>query len=941
MQTARHKTVNRSATVQPAAAFQATQSVRSAPSANSLTPSIPGREERTGRLGPGWRSPSTERFRVVPSGVLPTVRFLGGSVEGELVPAVDQSGKQGGKAEHAARPQSAVASEGRSERPPLDSEATAKPAQAVDSAVKEETDAVQAEQQGPEGPATIGGTDQATGQVQAADGSPATGEQGGKEAEGSLAGGEGDGGSAAQGQEVPQAEEVGEGRQEGAAREAVAPAATKDTEPVDAADHPLADFGVVSRGLIDRDSESASRLVRADAASKRQMVSLFCSLHGRAFASFLGAHLQALSFAIQHRQAVAQAWLFARSASVQTFLLTLLARANTAGAMIGGRILASISGLVAGVAAGVNGAIDRVLAMARTIPIPALPGLQRARQAVLTIAARIGAAMRRALVNVQLFVARVIGSVVAAVGVVLARLGRALVGVVTRLTMKLLRLLTRITAILSRLVHRVTLAFRCLGMRVRALLARAESLVIGHISRAEARALATIAANRRRGRATIAQILDFCGRQGDLPADPVADSELAVVENTNAKEQYVSAARSAMFRVVQDVLHRNRECSQRCMQETSSLAGLFRGMVVDFVDRLRQGASRVAQAVIASVGRAVGLVLTGVGTVVDRVRDMARGLMERVGDLLARVVQVVIEVIRHPVANLAGAVRSAVASVYAFLRQFISRLVDLASSLLPGSAGGDDASLTDRLKAFDPARLAAAARMASPPAAAALVLGGIGVVIAEAAAATAALIMTILFWVGVVLLIVLAVVLVVLLVQWIVARVRAMPRAPARAKPRAPSRPRPRRPKKPLRWNPLLSYGKVVASGGLPGTLDTTARLPARAPLHGHHVWPKFVGGPAAQPLMSIRDTVHISFVHPSLNRVLQASAGTMGHTISTHTTDPRNVAFIRHLRRSSRDRATYASVMTTYYAGLNSVTHPAIPAGAYQRGILYSLPRI
>jgi len=110
--------------------------------------------------------------------------------------------------------------------------------------------------------------------------------------------------------------------------------------------------------------------------------------------------------------------------------------------------------------------------------------------------------------------------------------------------------------------------------------------------------------------------------------------------------------------------------------------------------------------------------------------------------------------------------------------------------------------------------------------------------------------------------------------------------------------------------------------------------------LSGHHVWPQFVGGAPAQSLMSIRGTVHISIVHPSLNGLLLLTARGMGHTISTHTTDPRNIAFVAHLRRDIRHRGAYSGVMAGYYAGLNMVTHPPIPAAAYLRGITYAFPR-
>jgi hypothetical protein len=120
------------------------------------------------------------------------------------------------------------------------------------------------------------------------------------------------------------------------------------------------------------------------------------------------------------------------------------------------------------------------------------------------------------------------------------------------------------------------------------------------------------------------------------------------------------------------------------------------------------------------------------------------------------------------------------------------------------------------------------------------------------------------------------------------------------------------------------------------GTLDTSARIVGRAPLHGHHVWPKFVGGPEKQPLMSIRGFVHISTVHP----ILQATAAAMGYRITNQTRH--NQAFIQHLHNNIADRRIFADVLTGFYgANLNAITHPRIPAPAYSRGVTPSFPRI
>lgn len=89
---------------------------------------------------------------------------------------------------------------------------------------------------------------------------------------------------------------------------------------------------------------------------------------------------------------------------------------------------------------------------------------------------------------------------------------------------------------------------------------------------------------------------------------------------------------------------------------------------------------------------------------------------------------------------------------------------------------------------------------------------------------------------------------------------------------------------------------------------------------------------------MSIRDTVHISTLHPTLHPVLAVSAAGMGYRIVPNRT---NTEFIQHLRADMADRRIFAADMTAYYVGLNRITRPPIPAAAYSRGIVHSLPRI
>lgn len=706
---------------------------------------------------------------------------------------------------------------------------------------------------------------------------------------------------------------------------------------------PIAGDARASLAQIDNHALISNLQVSAEAKAKRSLIKLFVGGHWRLITVLIGSHMQALSTFVALQQARAVFWLTSRAAMVQGFVLGLITRAVALGTGIAGRIQGQIEGLTAGVVTGVNTVIDRVLDIARSIPIPDIPGLGRVRSAVLQAANRIGGVIRRALANVQRFIARVIGSVLAAILGLIGRVGAALANIVARLVAIVTHVVLTLTRVLRSLSNWIVARLQRLGGRVRTLLARMESMALARIDRAEAQAHAAIAANRRHGRATILHILEFCYNQGDYPADESVSGLLERVDNTSSKEEFESSARAALHIAAARTMVRNFEIVQRFRVETASLLALVKGAIIDFVGDVRRRVVQGVQKVVGLMTRVVERLISSVATVATTIMAGVVALINRLGSMLDRVRTVVVEVVRAPLNALTSSARTVIGAVRSFLRRIVSRLVNLLRSIIGGGgeSAPDPSTLTSGFAAFDPVRLAAAARMASPPAAAAGVLVAIGAAIAAAAAAILAAIAwfnaVVLPW----LVLIAAIVLIVLVILWIVAKVRAMPRAPdkpSRTRPRVRRR---RSLKRPLRWNPSQSYPKVVATGGMHGILDPTARLPARAPLHGHHVWPQFVGGAPAQPLMAIRNMVHISIVHPSLNGLLLLTARGMGHTISTHTTDPRNIAFVAHLRRDILRRGAYSGVMAGYYAGLNMVTHPPIPAAAYLRGITYSFLRI
>jgi hypothetical protein len=155
-------------------------------------------------------------------------------------------------------------------------------------------------------------------------------------------------------------------------------------------------------------------------------------------------------------------------------------------------------------------------------------------------------------------------------------------------------------------------------------------------------------------------------------------------------------------------------------------------------------------------------------------------------------------------------------------------------------------------------------------------------------------------------------------------------------------------------WREPVNYAPVVASGGLAGALDfrfskkgdynvdvslgdASFSLDAGAgggmAWHGHHTWPKFVGGADAQPLMTVRGALHISILHPALLAFLKAA----GHNITTAETSPANQVFITRLRTDAAFRQQVALELKLFYQLVNTQTDPQMPANAYEKGIDYS----
>lgn len=154
----------------------------------------------------------------------------------------------------------------------------------------------------------------------------------------------------------------------------------------------------------------------------------------------------------------------------------------------------------------------------------------------------------------------------------------------------------------------------------------------------------------------------------------------------------------------------------------------------------------------------------------------------------------------------------------------------------------------------------------------------------------------------------------------------------------------------PLEWNDKDEVRVVAGSGGIRGGLDF--RNPQREDdtiyvirfshrdeqyevrfrqheWHGHHSWPKNLGGAEDQPLMGMKHAVHLSYVHPRMLAFLAQ------YGITAHTT--RNEAFIRRLYESRNFRRRFMRDLMNFYRTLPA---DRMPREAYYYGIRVSYER-
>ncbi|WP_158839600.1 hypothetical protein [Saccharothrix deserti] len=714
-----------------------------------------------------------------------------------------------------------------------------------------------------------------------------------------------------------------------------APRPTAVPEAVGPSELPSADDSVLSgdaaghAAQIDASTAEASAQVRADAAARRQDIAAHAAENQATTGAFFdGSATDATATVNQGRTGVT-GWLSTQVASLGNLVGGLVTGATQFGTTVlnglrqgAAAVTSTVTGVVGGVASGILGA-------ARALPIPNLPGIGRIRRFALDSAESVAGAIRGALGHVTGFITSAVNSVLDLVGDLIRRASAAVTSLVQGFTGLISRAIAAIGRALSTIANRVMTALRSAKARVHAVLHGSAADATARINRNEAAALARIQANRATGRAGLDQVLDFTDG-GDHPEDEALNPHMEANANTLDQSEFDSTARAAFALSAERVRTENAEAVAEADRESTDVVTRMRQGVSTYLSEIRAGIARIPGEVVGALAGIGVKVREGIAAIVTGVVDGVRGLISQVTAALGRVLSAALDVVRAPVDALANLGRSIFSGIRGFFGRILSRITSLFGG---GSPGEGTASLTAGLDDYSPSRLRSAAQMASPPmvatvaAAPALwaIAEGIGAILAGVS------IGAVLFWAGVVILVILVIVLIVLLIQWLMARSAAkpVPRATPRAKPR--TRTRRRRTRKEFRWNLRQTSSIARASGGVPGTLDPNAKLPASAPIHAHHVWPKYVAGPEIQPMMSVRESVHQGVIHTTIQVPLVAVAALMGFTI---TPNGQNLAFKAHLKANPAERPKVAAALTTYYSGLSARTDPGIPPPAYVNGI-------
>jgi phage-related protein len=731
--------------------------------------------------------------------------------------------------------------------------------------------------------------------------------------------------------------------EEGREQEEIAAGGAHDVgETVGAADRqadggpepdPLAPVAQRFTALANADAAVASAQVMGRAASRRAAIAAHFAARRGQLTGLVHTASERIGTVISGTGDRITLWLHGRVLAIHARIMAVIERVTAVVASIAAAIRSAANAVVAAVTGVVSGAVERVMDLASSIPIPDLPLIGRVRGVVLGAARRIAGVITGVVTSVGSFATRIVGFVVAGITAVASQVGAVIMVVLSQIVAGILGAIAQIAAQLAALRSRVAALLAAALSRIAGLLTIAERAAIAQVDRLERAALQRIETNRQRTIAQLAAVMAFVVGGDDYPSDEGAWGPLDQLDSAITRAVADAGALAAFAAVAQTGRTQNAVVVARFELETSNIVALVFLAVTEFV---RDVAAQVAQAVsesIMAVAAAAESVVLQIQGFVSSVISQIAGFGQQIAGFMGRVLSVFGGLIGHPLESL----RSVLTTVLSAVRGFVTRLIDGLISFFRRAIGSDEAAtegVTSGLDAFSPSRLAAAAGMASVPILIAAILG-------EAAAATLALLGPIVLWAAFIGLILLALYLLYRLVDGIVSRVRAKPIPKDRTKEKdktkekeKPKRRRRRRRSKPFFWNPRANSPEAIKSGGLPGAVDVRG---ATSTPQGHHVWPKYVGGPdKGQPLLGARQPAHQA-IHSQFPLVMGPIAAALGAPLTPSTAG--NARLITLLRQNDKALVQFAAGLTLFYAGFSkSQVSPAVPAAAYGPGIAASM---
>jgi hypothetical protein len=667
---------------------------------------------------------------------------------------------------------------------------------------------------------------------------------------------------------------------------------------------------------IDRTAEEKKAAVAAGGIAKLgQTRERFLGMRVSVSSSFRGS-LGGVSDLTARTRASTTAAIVAGGARVEALATSVIARGVAMAQRVTAGIAAGVSALTAGVLGTVSGAAAGIVSFAHSIPIPDIPGLGFIRDRILGVADGMVGQLRRALEQVQIEIDNLIASALSAVNSFIASAGKAITDFVVSVIRVLTRAIESIVSTLSDFRQRAATLFAAQNAQMLMTIDGMESSAATQIEASQLSAIADIEASRVESKQTILEIVDFAFGHGDYPGDegviPFVEQTLA----TSSPAAYNGALIQAFDFVVRQAAGDQTDIFRGFNEEVSQVLELNVKQGNSFVGETRWALATASTEAAIQINAWEKGVVTSITDFISTVGKTFSSALEQIERGLSQLWTSVVNLAKNPVQALSQGANSLASAASGFLQGLISRLITGPAPATASLAG---------TPAFATSGLAVAPAIP-------VILEGL-VLLAEAivAAIAAVEIGAVLWYAGIVILILLVVAIVGYLLYLLYKAItapRAVPRVKPRVKPRVRRKPRRRRKcVKPFMW-----VAGITRRGALPGILDSCLPLPNYI-VHGHHSWPMFAGGLAAQPLMGMRGVIHISILHPRLlNPFLTSRFG-----ITTSTV--RNAAFIARLSADRPLRRRLSSELLAFYLSFSGTScQPGIPSGIYGSGILASL---